>query len=46
MLFKEFVTTFEISVKMIFPVPGKFENIKKLLPTLKKLRKAYRNYNF
>ena len=35
-LFQEFVTTLEISVKMIFPEPGKFENIQKLLSTLKK----------
>ena len=40
MLFQEFVTTLEISVKMIFPVPGKFENIQKLSSTLKSLRKA------
>ena len=35
MLFQEFVTTFEISVKMIFPEPGKLKNIQKLLSTLK-----------
>ena len=46
MLFQEFVTTLEISVKMIFPEPGKFENIQRLSSTLKNLRKAYMNYNF
>ena len=46
MLFQEFVTTLEISVKMIFPEPGKFENIPKLSTSLKNLLKAYRNYNF
>ena len=35
MLFQEFATTLEISVKMIFPEPGKFENIQKLSSTLK-----------
>ena len=35
MLFQEFVTTLEISVKMIFPEPGKFQNIQKLSSTLK-----------
>ena len=39
-LFQEFVKTLEISVKMIFPEPGKFENIQKLLSTFKNLRKA------
>ena len=43
MLFQEFVTTLEISVKMIFPKPGKFENNQKLSSTLRNLRKAYRN---
>ena len=46
MLFQEFVTTLEISVNMIFPEPGKFENIQKLPSNLKNLRKVYRNYNF
>ena len=34
--FQEFVTKLEISVKMIFPEPGKFENIQKLSSILKK----------
>ena len=46
MLFQKFVTKLEISVKMIFPEPGKFENIQRLSSTLKNLRKAYMNYNF
>ena len=43
MLFQEFVPTLEISVKMIFPEPGKFENIQKLSSNVKDLRTAYRN---
>ena len=39
-VFQEFVTTLQISVKMIFPEPGKFENIQKLSSTLKNLRKT------
>ena len=38
-LFQEFVTALEISVKMIFPESGKFENIQKLSSTVKNLRK-------
>ena len=37
MLFPEFVTTLEISVMMIFPEPGKFENNQ-----LKFLRKKFK----
>ena len=40
MLFREFIKTLAISVKIIFLEPGKFENIKKLLPTFKNQRKA------
>ena len=40
MLFQEFVKIHEISVKMIFPEPGKFENIHKLSSTFRNLRKA------
>ena len=40
MLLQEFVKTLEISVKMIFPEPGKFENIQKLLSIFKNLCKA------
>ena len=40
MPFQEFVNTLEISVKMIFPEPGKFENFQKLSSTFKNLRKA------
>ena len=38
--FQEFVKMLEISVKMIFHEPGKFENIQKFSSTFKNLRKA------
>ena len=40
MLFQEFVTTLEISVKMIFLETGKFGNIQNLSSTFENLRKA------
>ena len=40
MLFREFVKTLAISVKIIFLEPGKFENIQKLSYTFQNLRKA------
>ena len=38
--FQEFVTKLEISVKMIFLEPGKFENIQELSSTFKNLCKG------